>query len=462
MISLMRARLDRHVRKDLFKALSVLVGGTALAHIVTAAVLPASTRLYSPSDFSVAAAFMGVVNIIAVASCLRYEMAIPLVDDDDDAFDLLVLSCGLAVCTGCALAVVFVIWPDVFHLVGQGALSSFGGLIAALTTLTGIYLALQMWFVRQKSYVAIANSRVGQSLLGAGFQVGLGLGGVAPAGLLIGQGANAGGGAMLLAAKLLVGRQLPSPRFRRMASLAVSHIRFPKFSVLEALANSASIYAPVLLITALVPGPTAGYLALATFVLQAPMALVGNSIQQIFVASAPEENRQGQLDVYVVDMLRTLAKLSAAPLVFLAVAGPQLFSFFFGEAWRPSGFLVAWMMPWFFVQFLASPISSALHIKGRQKAAMSLQLAGLVIRLTAVWVAAVTSPAWVAEAYALSGFVFYALYLAVIFWSMNLGVTSMLGVLRVSLISGAVGLAGGGVVLAAVPVIHRLFSIGTT
>ncbi len=459
--SAFRVRVSRVAKEDLFRALGVLVGGTAFAHIITAGVLPLSTRLYSPTDFSVAAAFMSVVNILAAASCLRYEMAIPLVDDETDAVNLLALSCLFSAVIGGSLAMALWIWPGLFAMTGQAALAPYGWLIAPMTTLTGVYFALQMWFVRQKAFRVIAGSRVGQSMMGAGLQIGLGVAGVSPAGLMVGQGANAGGGALLLAARLIGSRSrrvLAEVRVRHMATLAAAHVRFPKFSVAEALANSASIYAPVLLITALVPGPTAGYLALATFVLQAPMALVGNSIQQIFVASAPDHERSGRLEIYVVDMLRKLAKFSAAPLVCLAVAGPALFALLFGDEWRPSGVLVMWMMPWFFVQFLTSPVSTVLHIRGRQGAAMSLQLTGLVLRLTAVALVAGVAPEWVAEAYAVSGFVFYSLYLAVIFWVMKLGAGTLFAVAKGSLISAAVGLAGGYAILFSLPAIQHLLS----
>jgi len=437
------------------------VGGTALAHLVTALALPFSARLYDPAEFSIAAAFMSAVNILAVAACLRYEMAIPLVDSDEDAANLLVLSCILSVVVAFVVGGLLSVWPGVFELTGQSALAPYGWLLPIVIALTGAYLALQMWFVRRKAFRVIATSRVGQSLLGAGLQIGFGLAAVAPLGLLLGQGSNASGGGLLLAARALA----PSERkvfaavsLRRMFELSREHFRFPKFSVWEALANSASIYAPVLLITALVPGPTAGYLALATFVLQAPMALIGSSIQQVFVATAPGEDRAGRLNLYTSNMLRTLAKLAAAPIVALAVSGPALFALLFGEAWRPAGALVTWMTPWFLLQFLASPVSTALHIRGLQRTAMVLQLTGLIVRLAAVAGCAQVASHFVAEAYALSGMVFYGLYLAIIAGSLRLGVGAMINVVKASLLPALAGLAGGAAILFASPWLQSLLA----
>jgi len=86
----------------------------------------------------------------------------------------------------------------------------------------------------------------------------------------------------------------------------------------------------------------------------------------------------------------------------------------FGPAWQRAGWLVAWMTPWFVLQFLAAPISMAMHINGRQRAALALQLFGLVLRVLAVWVASLWKPAAISEAYALSGMAFYLVYVLVI------------------------------------------------
>ena len=76
--------------------------------------------------------------------------------------------------------------------------------------------------------------------------------------------------------------------------------------------------------------------------------------------------------------------------------------------------LVAWMTPWLLLQFLASPVSSVLSVTGQLRVAMLLQLAGLALRLAAVWIGARVFAAVANEAYAVSGAVFYGAYLLVI------------------------------------------------
>jgi hypothetical protein len=72
------------------------------------------------------------------------------------------------------------------------------------------------------------------------------------------------------------------------------------------------------------------------------------------------------------------------------------------------------MTPWFIAQFVASPVSMALHLTGRQRTALLLQALGLIVRILAVAVAAQAVPSIIAESYAVSGLLFYALYFAVV------------------------------------------------
>jgi O-antigen/teichoic acid export membrane protein len=97
--------------------------------------------------------------------------------------------------------------------------------------------------------------------------------------------------------------------------------------------------------------------------------------------------------------------------VAAGIAAPVGFSLVFGEQWERAGWLVAWMTPWFVLQFLSVPMGLALHVTGRVRSALLLQAAGLAVRVSAVVAAARTQCLPVAEAYAVSGGVFYAFYL---------------------------------------------------
>ena len=168
------------------------------------------------------------------------------------------------------------------------------------------------------------------------------------------------------------------------------------------------------MIAALAAPAEAGYLMMATYVMQAPLALIGAAVGQVYLSQAAHENRLGNLGPFTADVLAGLAKAGAGPLLAVGIVSPAAFGLVFGAGWERAGLLVAWMTPWFILQFLVTPVSMGLHVTGHQRVALLLQIFGLVLRIAFVWVASRWSQATISEGYALSGVVFYGLYLLIV------------------------------------------------
>lgn len=428
-----RLRIDRLANSRMLRSVGVLVGGTIFAHVITAISLPVLTRLYTPADFSVLAMFASTLAIISVASCLRFDVAIAIPAQDAEAANLLVLAMVCAAVVSALVAAVALAMPSsVLHAFHQSALIPWLALLPLGVFLAGGYSALQMWFVRKRTFSAIASSRVLQSAAASGVQVGMGWLHWAPGGLLLGQLLNTGAGVTSLAYRFARHERhaLVGVSWAGMRSAWAAHDRFPKYSTLEALANSASIQLPIILIAALAPGAEAGFLVLAMAALQAPMGLIGTAVSQVYLSRAPEEERGGRLDAFTVKLFGGLVRTGVGPLLFTGFVAPGAFAFVFGAEWRRAGELVAWMTPWFVMQFLASPVSMALHITGHQRTAFVLQIFGLVFRTAAVLLTSLVAIGSISEAYALSGFVFYAIYLATVLRVAKASASSVLNELR--------------------------------
>jgi O-antigen/teichoic acid export membrane protein len=413
----LRDRWAALARNRLVRSVGVLVGGTAFAHAITAATLPIVTRLYTPADFSVLAVFASLLSIVSVAACLRFDVAIPIPEHDAEAVNLLALALGCTAIIALVLALALMVAPTgAIALFKQPGLAPWLWLLPFGVVLTGGYSALQMWFVRKKEFGSIARSRVTQSAAASATQVGMGWLHWAPVGLILGQMLNTGAGCIALGYRFVTRERdtLRSVSATRMRSAFAAYDRFPKYSTFEALSNSASIQLPIILIAALAIGPEAGYLVLAMSAMQAPMGLIGTAVSQVYLSRAPEEHRAGRLDSFTADVFGALVKSGVGPLILAGFVAPDLFAFVFGAPWRRAGVLVAWMTPWFIMQFLSVPVSMALHVTGRQRAALALQLFGLTLRVGAVLTAAALGANLISEAYALSGFVFYFVYLAIV------------------------------------------------
>lgn len=399
------------------RATAVLVGGTAGAHLITAAAMPVLSRLFAPADFGTLAVFSGIVATIAVAACLRFDIAIALPESDNDAFNLLVLSGVCAVVVSLATAAMVPVGSAwIAQLVGNSSLSYLMWLVPVGIFSAGAYSALQNWNIRHRNFGLIARLRVGQSLASSSTQIGTGLIGIGALGLLAGYIVNTASAVVLLAARLLPAARASTCglSLQRMRYLAKKYRRFPAYSTWEALANSAAIQVPIIFVAALAETAEAGFLMLAMYVMQAPMSLIGAAVGQVYVSQAPRAEREGRLAHFTVEVLEKLIKCGTGPIFAIGIISPAVFALVFGSEWARAGLLVAWMTPWFSLQFLAAPVSMALHVTGSQRSAMVLQIVALTTRIAAVWLASLWWSGAIGEAYALSGFVVYLLHLIVV------------------------------------------------
>ena len=255
-----------------------------------------------------------------------------------------------------------------------------------------------------------------QALSGSGTQLGLGYIGVTPLGLVFGQLLNVGAGIFGLYRYLVKNHisLLKQINIKKIKKIFKEYDRFPKYSTWEALSNSGAIQIPVILIAYYAISAEAGFLMLAMRLLAAPMGLIGGAVGQVYLAEASEKHHQGTLQEFTHKTIWTLLKVGAPPLFFAGLFSPFLIPLIFGVEWKRTGVLIAWMVPWFLMQFVTSPVSMALHITSNQKTAMALQFFGLFLRAGSVLVAGLYLTRYVAEVYAVTGFIFYILYFFIV------------------------------------------------
>ena len=438
--------LSQVSRNKFARAASVLVGGTAAAQALTILALPILTRIYSPEEFSLLAVYVALLTMLSVVSCLRLEIAIPLPEDDDEAINLLALALSLAaIFASLILLGMLACGPALFELMGQPRLEPYGWLFPAGVWLAGSYAALQYWATRKHRFSIIAGTRIKQSSSGLVTQLGLGWVGAGPVGLLIGHALTAGSGVMGLAWQTWRKDRTLLTKISSKGMIAAfrNYRRFPLYSTLEALANTAAIQAPVFLIATLAAGPEAGFVLLATRALGTPVTLIGSAVSQVYLTRASTEMRSGQLSAFTTSVLLGLAKVGVAPLCFLAVIAPSFFALIFGDEWRRAGELVAWMVPWFVLKLMSSPVSMVMHVKMMQRAMLVLMVVGLFIRLFITMGAYVFDQKLIAQGYALSGAVHYLLAFSVYVYCADASFKDVWRIIMTLFFFSAIGLLAG-------------------
>lgn len=364
-------------RSRLLKGILVLAGGAALAQTIVFVISPVLTRMYSPADFGVLGVYTSFFSLALVIASFRYDLAVPLPDDDRTATLLVVLSLLMTgVSSLVLLCIIFWVGDHVDLPIMKRHL-----LLLPLTLAgAGVYQVLNAWAVRRKEFAAVARTRVSQSMGKVLVQVGLGAVAVGPVGLILGETVGYVGGTWVLAK--LVWRNsrqhVLNMSCGELAKVAVRYRRFPLVSTWSALLNVGALQLPALLFASQFGAESAGSFSFSQRIIAAPMAVVGMAVGQVYVAEAARlsSHDPGAAFRLFQNSAKKLFLVGVVPIGLLGVAAPFLFPLLFGPQWTEAGMFVQVLAPAFLGQFVVSPLSQTLNILERQ----DLQFIGDLVR----------------------------------------------------------------------------------
>ena len=365
-------------RTPLLRAALTLMAGGALAQALPLLLGPLLTRLYAPPQFGIYHLFGAVAANAAVVACARYEYALPLARDDEEARALVALCRRilLAVIAACAMAAVA--WA---LLIGQAWPLWLPAAVGALGCLSLATLAA----TRAQRFGVLATSRVLQHGGGAALQAAAGAAGAGLAGLIVAPIAAALAAAVWLRPRRAQRGRVPHVPQAALREAARRHRDFPLLNTPHAFMGALQDTLAVALIAAWQGPAAAGFWGLALRYLKAPATLVGGAVSQaLYPALASDGTATAQGRASVRRVMGTLALLALPLVLALWLAAPAAFAAAFGEAWREAGELSRALALYVGVHFVASPLSVATMAWGAQAWALKLSLVGQALFVAAL------------------------------------------------------------------------------
>lgn len=373
----------------LLRATFTLLMGGALAQLVPLLLGPVLARLFTPQAFGVFTTFSTVAATVAVVACGRYEFALPMARDEDEAAVL------LALCARIGLLVLALSVPLAALLNMTGHLP-LPWLLPLAVAAAGALQLLIMWSNRAQRFRALAISRVLQYGGAALLQVALGvaLWGAArqPAGaeaawalviapvisgvlamLVLVQPAPAGGWRALLPARAHPGMRQVAVKFRDFPLLNTPH------AFLGALQDALA----VAMLVAFSGHAAAGFWGLGLRYLKAPATLVGSAVSQALYPRL-EGAQPADAQRAVRQIMALLGVVALGLMLVLMVAGPWLFRLVFGAAWQEAGELARALAPYIAVHFVAAPLAVVTMAWKAQRWALLLSIVGQIVFLIAL------------------------------------------------------------------------------
>lgn len=359
-----------------------VASGTLAAQAITVAVSPVLTRLFTPTDFGIYAAAVTIFSLVLVGASLRYQAAIPLPPDEDTAASLILLSALLGLVTTVLMAVcLWVFGPWIAHALGAPGLIPLFWVVVLSELGASLYQVVSAWAIRAQAYGPIAQTRIAQGVGMAAGQVVFGLLGAAPSGLLYGDAIGRTAGIWGLAHRMwhASGSAIRTTTWSRLRQSAIRYRRFPAYSLPASLLDAISNQAPLILLLVLYGPAVGGYFLLAQRVGSLPVRLIGASVAQVFFGEASRlvQEDRAALPALFTRTVRRMAVVGAVPTILLAVVGPTLFPFVFGENWEVAGIYLALLAPTFYFLFIWGSVSGAVDVAERQNLLLIGELVGL-------------------------------------------------------------------------------------
>ncbi|SCF01289.1 lipopolysaccharide biosynthesis protein [Micromonospora marina] len=407
-----------------------IAAGSAGGQLLALAAAPLLTRLYRPADFGVLAVVAALVVTVGTVAALRFEMAVPLPEREEDARALVRL--GLAAATGTAVlgtVVVLLTRDRVASWFGQPELAHWLWVVPFSAAAMGVVLVLNQFAVRHRRYGAIGRRNLFQSLTVVVTQIVAGVTGLRPGGLALGFGF----GQLAAAAVLLrdVRRRgaiaaRGDRRPPRLPAVARRYRRFPLLLAPSGLLNVLGTQLPVLLIASWYGSAVAGWLGLTQRVIAVPAALVASAVAQVYLGEvariAREQPRRGRR--VFLDASRRLALIAGPGALLVLVGAPAAFNLVFGPQWDSSGAYAQALAVFMAAQIVVSPLSQTLVVFERQALQLAWDAGRVAVVAGAVSVVALVggSPLTAVWAFGVSGALAYG-----VGWLMALRVVTAAG-----------------------------------
>lgn len=376
--------LKNHKDTAFLRNIMTLMTGSFIAQSIPIAISPILTRLYTPEEFGVLALFVTISTILSVVVTARYEQAILLPEKEEEAISIAKLCLLIAL----LLSVVFLILISIFHdwivqVLNEPRLSFWLFFIPVVTFCVGVYNALNYYYVRQKKFKMIATSDIYKSTSLGSLQLLLGAlkGGVL--GLMFGKIVSVIVAPIYLWKKAIF--PLEKPSFLELKVVAQRYAGFPKYIMWGSLFNNLANHSIQLLIPVFYSTNLLGFFALVYRVLGAPFAFISHSVGQVFIEEAIREKN-------IYGHAKSIVKKVFLQLLILSVIGfggayfilEDLFAFMFGEEWRLAGVYAQYLLPFFMIKFIVSPLTNIHAVFEVLKLSFALQLLLLFLSLSCI------------------------------------------------------------------------------
>ncbi len=362
-------------------SIATLSSGTGLGQLIMFVSSPILMRLYEPAIFGDLAILVSLTVIMATVFTLRFEMAIPLPEEDKDAHELIALAFivmfGIALLTTAYLAIFF---HESLRQLNLQTIDLWIFILPFTVICEAVINILGYWFIRKGMFLVLALSRtfyIGSMVI---FQMILApLTGYSQTGLIIGFSAG-----QILGMGFLLTKYLSRDVMNYWGKLSITSLKhqvstyrqFPLFASWNSAFNTIARQIPTVILGSFFTKDIVGQYSIALRMLNMPFSLIGNSVGQVYYQRISKLIRSKlSLRQFTYTTMLKAGGIIVGPLLVIVLWGPYIFRLVLGQEWSTAGTISQILVPIYLVRFMVSPVSNLFAATQTQHKMMGWQLA---------------------------------------------------------------------------------------
>ena len=353
-----------------------LFSGLFLAQVINlifAFILP---RIYQPDQFAVFGIFLSTVLIFFEISNLKLDQALMLPKDMNESIYIL----SQALKSAFVISLLILIFWTLYVLSPyyQDTYRTLAWLPWSIL-LQGLIQPLLSFSNRMEHYKMINISKVGQALS-------TGLVSCIPFFLRDGsiylvQGFVAG--QLVAVIILIVGNYTYLKKIPSLPTFSLSsYLQFPRYGTWSSLLHSTSRNSVVYILNIFFTPQIVGLYTFTNRLVQAPLGLITSSIGQAYFREASLSTDKDAIRVLTHKIQKILMQLALIPIVLALFAGPEIFSFLFGEEWREAGHIARYLSLWYGTTLVVTPLSMLIDARKKLKWELGYHIVFIFIRIS--------------------------------------------------------------------------------
>ena len=286
MLEKLREVISRH---SFVKNVLTLMTGTLFAQALSILISPIITRIFSPKDFGLFGAYTAAAMIIGPVVTFKYDLAIVLPKNENDANHLLYLCLAFSSLVSIILLIVVLLFRE--NLISYFSFFESFWLTLLLpffVVALGVYQALTQWCIRNKYFKNISLNVALKSIATSILNIIFGFLSFGALGLTLSSFFSYFGANAYLLKKFFKVCQ-SKVNFNRMRYLAKRYKNCPKFLLPGTIVNLGSKQVPILFFAAYFSAEFVGSLMLAQRIIAIPVSLISKALSQTLLQRTAEE-----------------------------------------------------------------------------------------------------------------------------------------------------------------------------